>query len=213
MGNPAGRAGRLNLEPLLKILETVPQAFPASEDDGHDRDVHIVDEIGCQELTNCGWPSTNAYIQAAGRFPGRLQGLGGTRVYEMERGPTLHRDGRPGMVGEDENRSVERRIVPPPPFPVVVSPPAPLGPELVPAHDLRTDAGAPVAGEGIVDAGAACLALHLLEGAGGEEPFGEPVAGMPEGRFEALALPGAETVKRNREIVDPNTRHRSLLVD
>jgi hypothetical protein len=32
----------------------------------------------------------------------------------------------------------------------------------------------------------------------------EPVAGMPERCFEALALTGAEAVERNRKVVDPN---------
>jgi hypothetical protein len=32
----------------------------------------------------------------------------------------------------------------------------------------------------------------------------EPGTGVPEGCFETLALARAETVERNREVVDPN---------
>jgi len=46
--------------------------------------------------------------------------------------------------------------------------------------------------------------LHLVEAAGREEPFMEAATGVPEGCFETLALAGAETVERNREVVDPN---------
>src|SRR5690348_697359 len=203
MGNAAGRAGCLNLEPLLKTLEIVPYSLPTTQDDGHDRNVHVVDEVRCEEFANGCWPSANSYIQAAGRFQGRFKGLGGARVDEVERGSTLHLNGRPEMMGEDEHRSVERRIGPPPPFPVLVSPGATLGAELVPPHNLGADAGAPVAGESIVDSGAPCLALHPLEAAGWEEPLVEPVAGMPEGRFEALTLARTESVERNRQVVDP----------
>src|SRR4029077_3899707 len=87
-------------------------------------------------------------------------------------------------------------------------PRAALRSELVASHDLGTDARTPLAGECIVHAGApSWLALHLVEAARGEEPFMEPATGVSEGCFKTLALAGAETVKRNREVVDPNAWH------
>jgi hypothetical protein len=60
-------------------------------------------------------------------------------------------------------------------------------------------------GKGIVYAGAASvLALHVTEGARGEEPFLKPMTGMSEWVFETLAVTGAEAVERNREVVDSN---------
>src|SRR5258708_6392779 len=59
MGDAAGRADRLNVEALLEFLEPVPKAFSACENDGHDRDVHVVDQIGREELANCGRSSAN----------------------------------------------------------------------------------------------------------------------------------------------------------
>ena len=70
MRNAAWRADRLNLEALLKTFETVPQPFPASENDRHDGDMHVVDEIGCKELSNGCRSSTNSDIKATRGFPG-----------------------------------------------------------------------------------------------------------------------------------------------
>src|SRR5207245_6129024 len=52
MSDAAGRADRLDVEALLEPFETVPEAFPASENDGHDRDVHMVDHVGREELAD-----------------------------------------------------------------------------------------------------------------------------------------------------------------
>src|SRR3979411_851496 len=106
------------------------------------------------------------------------------------------------MVGEDEHGGMEGRVVAPPALPLLVGPRAALGPELVAPHDLGPDARAPVAGEGVVHAGAPSrLALHLVEAAGGEEPFMEPGTGVSEGCFETLAVARAETVRRNKKAV------------
>src|SRR5437660_6431950 len=100
------------------------------------------------------------------------------------------------MVGEDEHGRMEWRVVAPPALPLLVGPRAPLGPKLVASHDLGPDARAPVAGEGVVHAGAPSrLALHLVEAARGEEPSMEPATSVSEGCFETLAVTGAETVE------------------
>src|SRR5438045_2164718 len=102
----------------------------------------------------------------------------------MERRPAFHGDGRPWVVSQDEHGGVEWRVVAPPSFPLLVNPRSALVPELVAPHDLCPDARPPVPSEGIINAGASCcLASHLLEGAGAEEPFVEPMTGMPEWRF------------------------------
>src|SRR5260370_19599433 len=199
MCDAAGRADRLNVEPLLEVLEPVPHAFPARKNDGHDRDVHVVDQVGREELADCRWSPANSDVQTARCLPGGLQGLGGAGVDEVKRCPALHLDRGPWMVGEDEHGGTEGRVVAPPALPLLVGPRAALGPELVASHDLGPDARAPFAGEGVVHARApSWLALHLVEAARGEEPFMEPGTGVSEGCFETLALAGTETVERNR---------------
>jgi hypothetical protein len=90
----------------------------------------------------------------------------------------------------------------------MVGPRSALRSELAPTHDLGTDAGAPAAGEGIVDPGSPTrIALRFIqaaEGARREEPVVEPATGVPKGRLKALALAGAEAVERYGEVVDPN---------
>src|SRR5690348_11968248 len=99
------------------------------------------------------------------------------------------------MVGENEHRGVKRRVVSPPPLPLLVLPGAAVRTELVPSHDLRADARVPVASKGVIDArGTAGLAVHGVEGAGGEEPPMQPVTGVTERSIEALPLAGAKPV-------------------
>src|SRR5690349_7035504 len=120
MSDAAGGSDRLDPEPLLEILQPVPQAFPASENDGHDRYVHMVDQVGGKKLADCRGSSADANIQAVGSLPGDRQGLGGAGVDEMEGRPACHLDRGPGMMREDEHRSVKRRVIAPPAFPILV---------------------------------------------------------------------------------------------
>ena len=90
MGDPGGGAGGLDMEVLFKFLQSVPEAFPPSEDYGHDDDVHVVDQVGGKELADCGRASANADVQAAGGIAGNLEGVGGAGVDEVERRATLH---------------------------------------------------------------------------------------------------------------------------
>ncbi len=57
--------------------------------------------------------------------------------------------------------------------------------------------------EGVVDpAAAARLADHLVPPPCGEHPFVQPFAGVAERCLPSLTLTGAETVKRDGEVVD-----------
>ena len=115
-------------------------------------------------------------------------------------------------MGEHVHRRMKGRVIAPPTVPRFICPRSALRPELVPAHDLHTDPGAPSTGEGLVDAGASAgVAVRLLDAAeatGGKEPLVETGTSVSEGRLEALTFTGAETVKRHRKVVDPNARHR-----
>src|ERR1700722_70556 len=116
------------------------------------------------------------------------------------------------MVGEDENRGVERRVLSPPAVPLLLRPRSPLRAGLVASHDLGADARLRGAGESVVDAGAASgLALHGVERAGLEEPVVQPDPRMPVRGIQALPLAGAEPVQRYREVVHPHSRHGDLL--
>src|SRR5262249_55597958 len=115
-------------------------------------------------------------VRASCRLPRLRERLGRAGVDEVKRGTAVHLNGWPGMVGENKDRSVERRVVTPPSVPFIIRPGAVLRAELASAHNLGADPRCPCAGECIVDAGAPGLALHGLEGPGREEPLMQPVS-------------------------------------
>ena len=130
MGHAAGGADRLHLEPLLERLEPIPEPLPPAEDDGHDDYVHVVDEVGSEELSDGGRASTDADVQRARRLLGNPEGRGRARVDEVERRAARHLDRWPGVVREDEYGRMKWRVVAPPAFPLFVSPWPTLGPNL-----------------------------------------------------------------------------------
>ena len=129
-------------------------------------------------------------LEIAREAAGGLERLGGRGVEEVVRRAALHLDRRARVMGEDEDRGVERRVGTPRALPVRVLVPAGV-PELPGTHDLGADPGIELLGEGVVDAAAPAG----LPPAGGEHPFVQPIPGVTEMQFGALALPGAEAVE------------------
>src|ERR1700691_4110464 len=124
--------------------------------------------------------------------------LGGAGVEEVKRGAAVHLDGGPGMVGENKDRGMERRVVSPPAVPLLVRAGGMVGAETAPAHALRADARARGAGKSVVDAGAAAgLALHGVERAGREKPLVQPGSRVPIRGLQALPLAGTEPIQRH----------------
>jgi hypothetical protein len=50
MGDPARAADRFHAEALFQSLQPAPEWLSAAEDDRHHRDVHVIDQIGGEEL-------------------------------------------------------------------------------------------------------------------------------------------------------------------
>ena len=84
MGDSAGAAHRLHIEALFDSLQRSPQRLPAPKYDGHYRDVHVIYQVSSQKLANSRRSSADADIQTARSFSRRSEGLGGTRVDEVE---------------------------------------------------------------------------------------------------------------------------------
>ena len=55
-----------------------------AENDGHDRDVHVVDKTGSYELANGCRPSANSDVQATRRLACRIEGLSRFGVDEID---------------------------------------------------------------------------------------------------------------------------------
>src|SRR5690242_1399621 len=116
--------------------------------------MRVVDQVGGQELADGGRAAADADIPARGGLARLRQRLGGAGVEEVKRGTAVHLDRGPGVVGENKDRGVERRVLSPPSGPLLVRPGSMVGAELAPSHDLGADARGPSAGENVVDAGA-----------------------------------------------------------
>src|SRR3954464_6638040 len=116
MRDSARRRRGLDLVVLLETLQSVPEPHAATQEDRDHHDVHVVDEPGGKEVADDGGTSADAHVPAVRRLAGRLEGLGGRRVEEVERRAALHFDRRARVVSEDEDGCVERRVGPHAPF-------------------------------------------------------------------------------------------------
>src|SRR6185369_16644158 len=152
-------------------------------------------------------------VAGAGGFAGaresRLDPVGD----EMEDGATLHLEGRPRVMREDEDRHVIRRVLAPPTSPGIVRPRAANGAEHVAAHDPCAQILEPASSELVVAPGGAGLrrALHLLERPRRDEPVVQRFAAAPKRLLATLVRTGAITVERDAEPVHAHLRHRALL--
>src|SRR4029453_6279407 len=120
MRDSAGRGGGFDLVVLLEALQAIPEPDASAEQDGDQHDVHMVDEPGSKELPYHGGAPTDAYVLAVCSPAGGLERLGRRDVEEVVRRAALHLDGRAGVVGQDEDRCVERRVGTPRTLPVRV---------------------------------------------------------------------------------------------
>ena len=117
--------------------------------------------------------------------------------------PPSHLDRRARVMGEDEDRRVERRVGPPPALPLRVVVPSGVT-ELPGTHDLCADPRIEDLREGVVDAATAArrAVKRRSEGGrvklpppGGDHPFVQPVPGVTEICVAAQTLTGAEAVE------------------
>src|SRR4029450_4100093 len=100
------------------------EAYASAEQDWDHHDVHVVDEPGSKEVADHGRTSADTDVLAVRGLAGRLERLGRRSVDEVERRAALHLDRRARVMGEDEDRCVERRVGPPPALPLRVRVPA-----------------------------------------------------------------------------------------
>src|SRR5438477_526859 len=120
---------------------------------------------------------------------------------EVERRPTIHLERLAGMVCEDEDRMVERRIVAPPALPRIVLPRPGTAAEHVPAHDRRARAAEDVLGEQCarVDL-AAFSAVALAERLERHQPLVELLTANPERMLQALVGTGDIAIERHGDV-------------
>src|ERR671918_620372 len=118
MSDSAGRGGGLDLIVLLEALQPVPEAHASAEQDRDHDDVHVIDEPRSNEVADHRGTSTDAYVLPVRSLASGLKRLGRRSVDEVERRAALHLDRRARVMGENEDRRVERRGGGPPPPPL-----------------------------------------------------------------------------------------------
>ena len=69
MGDSAGAAHRLHTEALFESLQPSPQRFPAPKYDGHQGNVHVIDQVRSQELADGRRAPADAEVQGAPAAP------------------------------------------------------------------------------------------------------------------------------------------------
>src|SRR3954469_8796372 len=105
------------------------------------------------------------------------------------------------VVGHDEHRSTERRVLSPPAPPPVVGPFANLRAELATSHDLRADALTPRAGQGAIQRDRGIRLVHAMDHPA-VEPL-EELLGTTDRRVERHLLAGGIAVEGDVEVVNP----------
>ena len=108
MDHAARRGDRLDVETLLESLQTVPEPLPTPEEDRHDGDVHLVDQIRLQELADRRGAAADAHVQVTGELTGACQRLGGLGVDEVEHVAAFELQRRTHVVREHEAAITER---------------------------------------------------------------------------------------------------------
>src|SRR5919197_3239669 len=120
MRDSAGRGGGLDVVVLLEALQSIPEAYASAEQDRDHHQVHVVDEPGSKEVADHGGTSAEAYVLAVRSRAGLLERLGRRSIEEVEHRAALHLDRRARVMGEDEDRCVERGVGAPPALPLTI---------------------------------------------------------------------------------------------
>ena len=60
---PLGALTASTSKRLFQFLEPVPESFPAPQNNGDDHNVHVIDQVCGEELTDGRGTSADAYVQ------------------------------------------------------------------------------------------------------------------------------------------------------
>jgi hypothetical protein len=114
VGHGRGVDGSLHFQIALPVAELIEQPASLAEKCGDEVDLHLVEKPSVEALLREARPTGNRDVFVAGGLPSLGErGLEAVRD-EDERRAALLRHGFPRVVGENEHRHTERRIVSPP---------------------------------------------------------------------------------------------------
>ncbi len=193
----------------LGRVNAFQEGFTGTEEDRRECQVHVIDESGAKVLPEGGDAAAQPDIPAVGSVNGSIQRGVNAIGDKVEGGASGHGKRSARVVGEDENRSVVRRIVAPPSLPNVVWPGAADRTEHVSANDPRADIVEAASDKLVVNpGGAAILAKHLSKGACAEDPFVQRRAADAQWIDEILIGAGAVAIEGDRKAMDAEPGHK-----
>ena len=99
MENSEWRRCRFDVKASFKSFEPIPEPFAPAQDDRHEDDMHVVDQIGLEELPNSADAATDPDVEVTGQGAGLLERGDGVGVNEMEGRSALHLEYRPRIAG------------------------------------------------------------------------------------------------------------------
>ena len=137
---------------IWATVKVVEEPLAAAEQDGHDHQVHVVDQASAEILLNGGSATADPDVVSVGGVERLLERRLDAVMNEIERGTALHRDGRTWVVGKHEHGVVEGRVVPPLACPLVAGPWSTDRSEHVAPHDGGADAFVALCDEVVVEA-------------------------------------------------------------
>src|SRR5512135_214642 len=103
-------------------IDAGPEMLPATEQDGSDGEVQLVNQGRAQILPNGGYAAAEADVTAARCSGGLLQGGVNAFGDKAKLRASRHPERRPRVMREHEDRRVIRRLIAPPALPAVVRP-------------------------------------------------------------------------------------------
>src|SRR6266850_6969795 len=184
-------------------VDVVQEVLAGSQQDWPDREMQLVDQPGAQELADRGHAAAEPDVAVARGGSRQLERDVNSVGNEIEYSAALHRDRRPRMMREHEYRNMIGRLLAPPALPALVGPGTADWAEHVAPQDPGTDPAQALLGDLVVDSGFAVgHAVHLLPGAGLEEPLHQLRAASAQGVIEVLVRAGAEAVDGDGEGLD-----------
>src|SRR5215216_2633862 len=114
MGDGGGIDHPIELQAGLRGAEVVEQANAVAEKHRNEMDLKLVEQPRPEGLLNGIGAACDQHVPVAGGRPSLLECGFDPVGDERERGSALLCDGFTSVVGEDEHRNAERRVVPPP---------------------------------------------------------------------------------------------------
>src|SRR6185437_3057879 len=194
-------------------VDSTKQIFAFAEEDGRNRQVHLVDVAGQQVLANDRYASADSYIFAVCGFAGLAKRRLDPVSNKVESGAAFHHQRRPRVMREHKHGRVVRRTWPPPAFPGIALPRTAHRPKHVASQDPRAQVFKRQAGHVVVRAAsAAALALHLVEQFRAPKPGMQSKPADTHRIVQVLRRSGAKAVNGDGEGSNAHFAHREMVL-